>query len=157
MPRILTAQPAAAKPARVHMTGVPNTWTTLIAASDFSVPDPQRTWPEALRDPLEDTRRIQPGQVLFLAPLMIFNSDPNTSQTIEIRTLLEDGITIIDQAAITIPKRETYTHPIPGQRLLKLDPNAPTGDALQVRASAPDLLHITGAAAEGAIEEHQPA
>ena len=157
MARILTAQAAAATPVRVHMRNVPDVWTTLITASDFSVPDPQRTWPDPLRDPLDDTRRIQPGQVLFLAPLMIFNSDPNDSHRIELRTVLEDGITIIDQAAITIPRRETYTHPIPGQRLLKLDPDAATGDALQVRASAPEVLHITGAAAEGAIEEHQPA
>lgn len=157
MPRILTAQPAAAKPVRVHMRSVPDVWTTLIAAPDFSVPDPQRTWPEPLRDPLESTRRIQPGQVLFLAPLMIFNSDPNDSHMIELRTVLEDGITIIEQASVTIPRRETYTHPIPGQRLLKLDPATQTGDALQVRASAPDRLQITGAAAQGALEEHQPA
>lgn len=157
MSRILTAQPAVARPVRIHLRAVPGSWTTLIAAPDFSVPDPQQAWPAAFRDPEDANRRIQPGQVLFLAPLMIFNSDPNTSQTIEIRTILEEDGTVIDQAAITIPRRETYTHPIPGQRLLKLDPTTATGDALQVRASAPDLLHITGAAARGAIEEDLPA
>jgi hypothetical protein len=156
MTRIFTAQPAVARPIRIRMVDVPDLWTTLVAAPDFSVPDPQQAWPTAFRDPNDPNRRIQPGQVLFLAPLMIFNTDPNASHRIEIRTVFEDGITVIEQAAVTIPKRETYTHPIPGQRLLKLDPASETGDALQVRASAPDLLQITGAAAQGAIEEHQP-
>ena len=157
MPRILTAQPAVARPVRIFMRNVPTVWTSLAEAPDFSVPDPQQAWPAALRDPADATRRIQPGQILFLAPLMIFNSDPNLSHTIELCTLLEDGTTIIAQAAVTIPRRETYTHPIPGQRLLKLNPASATGDALQVRASAADMLQITGAAAQGAIEEHQPA
>jgi hypothetical protein len=155
MARVITAQPAVSKPVRIHMELVPDTWTTLISADDFSVPDPQRNWPDDLRDPLDVNRRIQPGQVLFVAPLMVFNTDPNASHTIMLRTLLEDE-TVIPQARVTIPKGETYTHPIPGQRLLKLGVASATGDALQVMASTADMLTITGAASQGSIEEHQP-
>ncbi|WBH17043.1 hypothetical protein [Sphingomonas radiodurans] len=155
MARIITRESAAAKPLRIALAGVPVDWTTILEANDFSVPDTSVRWPGvANRDPANADRRIQPGFALIEAPLMFHNTDV-VERRIDIRILTEDAAEVV-QARITIPAGDTYMHPAPGQRLLKLTLASASGDRLQVRAEVAGVIHLTAAASEGAAEQHQP-
>jgi len=138
------------------VAGVPTAWTTILEANDFSAPDPNNDWPE--RDPANADRRIQPGYALILAPLMLHNTS-GADCWVEIRTLVEGAVAPageVSQLRVTIPARDTYLHPAPGQQLLKLTLASANGDRLQIRAQTAGVIHLTSAAAEGSAEQHQP-
>jgi hypothetical protein len=146
-------QAGAAVPVRILVESLGTDWLTVLEASDFSVPDPQRRFPGA-RDPADDERRIQPGFALIEAPLMFFNGG-TSAVTLEVSILREDG-TRVQQAMIGIISQETYLHPAPGQRMLKRDPATAHGDRMQVKASAANAVQLTSTASEGAAEQHDP-
>lgn len=146
-------QAGAAVPVRMMLDRVDTDWQTILEAPDFSVPDPQRRFPDA-RDPDDAERRIQPGFALIEAPLMFHNKSPETV-TLEVRILTETGAEV-GQAVVSIIQRDTFMHPAPGQRLLKTDPNSTAGDQLQVRASEADAIQVTSIASEGSAEQHEP-
>jgi len=146
-------QAGAAVPKPILVDAIGTAWDTILEAPDFSVPDPQRRFATA-RDPADTERRIQPGFALVEAPIMFHNSSPSTV-TVEIGILREDGVRVI-QAAVAITAQETYLHPSPGQRLLKLDTASAEGDRLQVRASEAGVVSVTSTGSEGAAEQHEP-
>lgn len=146
-------QAGAAVPKPIFIEAIGTAWQTILEAPDFSVPDTQVRWPND-RDPDDNERRIQPGFALVEAPVMFHNSSLNTV-TVEISILREDGTRVL-QAAIQITTQETYLHPAPGQRLLKLDKDVAQGDRLQVKASAGGVVSVTSAGSEGAAEQHEP-
>jgi hypothetical protein len=79
---------------------------------------------------------------------------------VEVRTLLEGAVAPageVSQLRVTIPARDTYLHPAPGQQLLKLTLASANGDRLQIRAQTAGVIHLTSAASEGGAEQHQPA
>ena len=152
MARITTRLAATSRPVRMAVSGLPTEWTTVLEANDFSVPDPNEDWPE--RDPLDTDRRIQPGYALVLAPMMFHNTSA-VQCWVEVRTLTEAGAEV-SQVQVVVPPLDTYSHPAPGQQLLKLTLASANGDRLQVRAQTADVIHLTSAAAEGSAEQHQP-
>jgi len=155
MPRIITREAAAGRPIRLAIAGLATAWTTILEANDFSVPDESLRWPGAgNRDPLNALRRIQPGFALIESPLMFHNTSA-ANCWVEIQTLTEAGVAVL-QARVTIPPGDTYTHPAPGQRLLKLTLASANGDRMQVRAQTANVIHLTAAASEGSAEQHQP-
>lgn len=146
-------QAGAAVPVRIMMDSLTTQWQTVLSPPDFSVPDPQLRFPDS-RDPLDNQRRIQPGFALVESPLMFHNSSLNPV-VIEISILREDGTRIM-QARINVTGEETYLHPAPGQRMLKMDHTTEDGDLLQVKASVANVVSLTGTASEGAAEQHEP-
>jgi hypothetical protein len=155
MARIITREAAAAKPLRIAIAGLATAWTTILEANDFSIPDTSVRWPGVEnRDPGDANRRIQPGFALVEAPLMFHNTD-TVARWVEIRILTEAAAEVL-QARVTIPAGDTYMHPAPGQRLLKLTLASANGDRLQVRAQTASVIHLTAAASEGGAEQHQP-
>lgn len=146
-------QAGAAVPISIVTGPIGDVWETVLEAPDFSVPDPQVRWADD-RDPEDDERRIQPGFALIEAPMMFYNPGPQ-DVTIEIAILREDAVRI-QQASIEIAANETYLHPAPGQRLLKMDPTSTNGDRFQVRCSVGGQVRLTSTASEGAAEQHEP-
>ena len=154
MPRIYTIQPSVAKPFRITFGPLPTTWTTLVEAVDFSVPDPQQDWSE--RDPLDPDRRIQPGESLIETPIYIHNTEPNTAVEIQFRLFLEDE-TVVPLINKLIPPNETWDLLVQGLRMLKQDPDAAFGDRLQARSILSETnLYVTACGVEGSAEQHQP-
>jgi hypothetical protein len=153
MPRIKTQQPAVARPVGIYYAGLPAVFTELISPPDYSVPDPNENWPDT-RDPNDDKRRIVPGMVMLEAPLLFFNQH-DAAVNLELRILLEDSRSVM-QLTVPIPALDTYQHPCPGQRLLKMQIATGKGDVLQARASVPNVVHVTGAGSIGSAEQDQP-
>jgi len=154
MPRIITRQPAVARPVGIYVAGLGTTFNEVIEVPDYSVPDPNRNWPNS-RDPNDDDRRIVPGMVMLEAPLLCHNT--STSPVIlEIRIFPEDQNNGVMQARIEIPGQDTYQHPVPGQRLVKRQITSINGDSLQLKASVGGVVHVTGAASVGSAEQDQP-
>lgn len=156
MTRIRTNQAATNQPTPITVAGVPTDWTTVLEAPDFSLPDPNERFPDD-RDPAEtatDKRRIASGQALLETPLMFHNRD-TTSRWVEIRTIREDGTTVV-QAKVTIPPGDTYLHPSPGQTLVKQDLTSSNGDQLQVRAQSASVVDLIAGASVGMSEKHLP-
>lgn len=153
MARVIISQSAVSKPVRIAVAGLAVDWLTILEANDFSLPDPQGIFPDDV-DPADADRRIEPGVALIESPLMFHNvSDANC--WVELQVLTEGGDSVV-QCKITIPPGDTYTHPAPGQRLLKLLKASANGDRMQVRAQTVNVIHLTAAASEGGSEQHQP-
>jgi hypothetical protein len=146
-------QAGAAVPRPIFVEAIGTAWQTILEAPDFSVPDPQRRFATD-RDPADAERRIQPGFALIEAPIMFHNGSLN-AVSVEISILREDDVRVL-QAVIRITAGETYLHPSPGQRLLKLDTNSAEGDRLQVKASEAGVVSVTSTGSEGAAEQHEP-
>jgi len=151
--RYTVRQAGAAVPKSIAIESIGTAWVTILEAPDFSVPDPQLRWPTD-RDPADNERRIQPGFALVESPIMFHNGSLNTV-TVEISILTEADVRIV-QAIIQVTPQETYLHPAPGQRLLKLDKATANGDRIQVKASAIDSVTVTSTGSEGAAEQHEP-
>ena len=153
MSRHVVRQAGAAVPIRILVPAIGTDWQTILTPPDFSIPDPQFRFPSG-RDPNDSQRRIQPGFALVEAPLMLHNTSLEPV-TVEVRILSENNEDI-QQARIDLIARDTFLHPAPGQRLLKMTPSSEFGDRLQVRASINGVVQITAIASEGAAEEHEP-
>ena len=151
--RYTVRQAGAAVPKSIAIESIGTVWETILEAPDFSVPDPQLRWPTD-RDPADNERRVQPGFALVEAPIMFYNNSLDTV-TVEISILQEDDTRVV-QAVIQITTMETYLHPSPGQRLLKLNKDSSNGDRLQVKASTAGVVSITSTGSEGAAEQHEP-
>lgn len=145
MTRIYTRTPSTGYPESLYLVNVPDTATTLIGgigganAPDYSVPDPSNQY--EVRDPLDPTRAILPGQVFFLTPLSATNKS-GAEESIEVTLLLEDGTTTINVGTAIVPAGDTAYIPINGRSLLKRDANATNGDQLQVTASTANVFDV---------------
>ena len=148
MTRIYCRTPSTGYPENLVLVDVPTTATTILGgvsgadAPDYSVPDPSNQY--EVRDPLDPTRAILPGQIFFLTPLSIVNKSGN-QQSLTVFLLQEDGTTVNFGTAV-VPAGDTAYIPLNGRSLLKRDPMAVYGDRLQVQASAPNVFDVWTAA-----------
>lgn len=144
MTRIYCRTPSTGYAEKIILADVPATFTTipLANAPDYSVPDPSNQY--EVRDPLDPTRAILPGQIFFLTPLSVTNKS-GSEEYLDCQLLTEDG-TIINFGRAVVPAGDTAYLPLNGRSLLKRDPDATDGDQLQVSASNPSVFDVWAAA-----------
>jgi hypothetical protein len=144
MTRIYCRTPSTGYPENLVLVDVPDTVTTipLADAPDYSVPDPSNQY--EVRDPLDPTRAILPGQIFFLTPLSVVNKSAG-QESLTVFLLQEDG-TLVNFGTAIVPAGDTAYIPMNGRSLLKRDPLAANGDRLQVEASAPSVFDVWTAA-----------
>lgn len=144
MTRIYCRTPSTGYPENLVLVNVPETLTTipLADAPDYSVPDPSNQY--EVRDPLDPTRAILPGQIFFLTPLSVVNKSAG-QETLTVILLQEDG-TSVNFGTATVPAGDTAYIPLNGRSLLKRDPIVNYGDRLQVYASAANVFDVWTAA-----------
>lgn len=150
MARITCRTPSTGKPIRITLNDVGINFVTIAEAPDFSVPDTSNKYP--VRDPLDTTRAIRPGEIFFLTPLSVKNKDTVT-RWIEVRLLQEDGV-VIDIAKVFIPKEDTAFIPLQGRSIFKRNANIANGDRIQIRAEAVDIFDVWASAEERPSNEH---
>lgn len=150
MARITCRTPSTGKPIRVALNDIPNTFTSVSEAPDFSVPDTSNKFPN--RDPLDITRAIRPGEHFFLTPLSAKNKD-TVERWVEIQLLEEDG-TVIEFGRVSVPPGDTAFIPLQGRSLFKRDPLAANGDSLQIRAEVGSVFDVWAALEEKLSSEH---
>jgi len=116
-------------------TLVTNEWITIAQARDFSVPDARQVYAD--RDPTDSTRGIRPGEIFFITPVFVANTDDLTavavSRKIEIRILLEDGRSILCPGKMLVPPGDTAMVPVQGRSLLKRSSTSSVGDRLEIK------------------------
>lgn len=148
MTRIYCRTPSTGYPENLVLVDVPVTATTLTGglsgsdAPDYSVPDPSNQY--EVRDPLDPTRAILPGQIFFLTPLSITNK-AGTQETLTVLLLQEDG-TQVNFGTAVVPAGDTAYIPLNGRSLLKRDANSSNGDRLQVLSSNATAFDVWTAA-----------
>jgi hypothetical protein len=145
MARIYCRTPSTGYAENFYLVNVPDTPTTLEGgltgadAPDYSVPDPSNQY--EVRDPLDPTRAILPGQIFFLTPLSATNKT-GSEESITVTMLLDDGVTTINVGTAVVPAGDTAYIPLNGRSLLKRDANAANGDRLQVVASTANVFDV---------------
>jgi hypothetical protein len=150
MARITCRTPSTGKPTRVSLVNVGTSLTTIIETSDFSVPDASNKF--SIRDPLDESRAVRPGEIFFLTPLSATNKD-TVARWIEVSLLTEDGISILF-AKMKVPAGDTAFIPLQGRSLFKRDANSANGDRIQVRAEVADMFDVWSSAEEKLSNEH---
>lgn len=150
MARITCRTPSTGKPVRVILANVGTSFTTIVEAPDFSLPDSSNKF--ETRDPVDISRAIRPGEIFFLTPLSARNKDTST-RWIEVQLLTEDGITI-SFGKVEVPAGDTAYIPLQGRSLFKRDPNAANGDRIQIRAELADVFDVWSSAEEKLSNEH---
>lgn len=150
MPRIVCRTPSTGKPLRIVFTDVGTSFVTIAEAPDFSVPDTSDRFP--VRDPLDNSRAIRPGEIFFLTPLAVKNKLA-TDETIEVQLLTEDNDTIL-LGKLEIPAGDTGFIPLQGRSLLNRIAAGANGDRIQVKASAANAFDVWSAAEERLSSEH---
>ena len=156
MARIKTDQPSSGKPLQLLIPSagfVPNSWTTLAEAPDFSIPGTGDTG--VTLDPSDTGRELRPGEVFLEAPLTCINTDTVT-RWVELQILTQTGHSCPVTPQISIPAKESVYLPIQGLRLLKTIFTATNGDRLQIRASTGSSIKVVGSAVELEALTHAP-
>ena len=150
MTRIYCRTPSTGYSESLYLENVPVTPTTLEGgisgadAPDYSVPDPSNQY--EVRDPLDPTRAILPGQIFFLTPLSATNKT-GSDESITVLLLLEDGVTTINVGTAVVPAGDTAYIPLNGRSLLKRTGNATdNGDRLQVFSTGANVFDVWAAA-----------
>jgi len=151
MARITCQTPSGGRPLTLTQVNVPDTWTAIADAPDFSVPDPSERF--LVRDPLDASRAIRPGEIFLLTPLAVHNKTA-TARWIEVRLTLEDGTHILSPGRVTVPAGDTAFIPVQGRSLTKRTASGTHGDRLQVRAEAASVFDLWGAGEERLSAEH---
>jgi hypothetical protein len=151
MPRITCKTPASGKPLNITLVNVPTTFTTLVDAPDFSIPDPGLKF--AARDPADGGRAILPGEISLLSPLAVYNKTA-TARWVEVQLVTEAGVTVLSPGRVTVPPLDTVYSPVQGRSLMKRVLGGTNGDRLQIRAEAAAALDVWGSAEERLSAEH---
>ncbi len=144
MTRIYCRTPSTGFPENLILADVPDLFTTIPGANapDYSIPDPSNQY--EVRDPLDPTRAILPGQIFFLTPLSAVNKTAS-SAWIECQLLTQAGDVIAFGRTI-VPAYDTAYIPMQGRSLLKRDPTISDGDQLQVCASGGGIFDVWASA-----------
>jgi len=150
MARITCRTPSTGKPLQISLNDVPTTNTTIAEAPDFSVPDAAGNF--SVRDPVDTTRTIKPGEVFFLTPMAAKNKSGSTAWLETF--LVTETNTTVELGRIRVPAGDTAFIPLQGRSLLKRDANTANGDILQVRAQTANTFDIWVAAEEKLSSEH---
>jgi hypothetical protein len=145
MTRIYCRTPSTGYAETLYLVDVGTSMVTLDGglsgadAPDYSVPDPSNQY--EVRDPLDPTRAILPGQIFFLTPLSVTNKTA-TEESLSVQILLEGGNTTISLGTAVVPAFDTAYIPLNGRSLLKYDANTGSGDQLQVSASTGNVFDV---------------
>ena len=150
MTRIITRTPSTGKPIRISKESVPSTHLTIAEAPDCSVPDASNKY--TIRDPLDLSRAIRPGEIFFLTPLAARNKD-SVTRWIETRLLTENGETI-EFGRIEVPAFDTAFIPTQGRSLFKRSSTNAPGDRFQVRGEIDSVFDVWAAGEEKLSSEH---
>jgi len=150
MARIKCRTPSTGKPLTISVSNVSTSYVTIAEAPDFSVPDAAGNF--TVRDPLDASRTIKPGEVFFLTPLSARNKTANTAW-IETRLRTEANVNI-ELGRVSVPAGDTVFVPLQGRSLLKRDANTANGDIIQVRAETSNTFDIWISAEEKLSSEH---
>jgi hypothetical protein len=150
MARIKCRTPSTGKPLSISVSNVSTNLINIVEAPDFSVPDAAQNFP--IRDPLDTTRTIKPGEVFFLTPMSARNKSANTAW-IETTLYTETNVSI-QISKIDVPAGDTILIPLQGRSLLKRDANTANGDIIQVRAETSNTFDIWVSAEEKLSSEH---
>lgn len=150
MARITCRTPSTGKGLNIIEGNVPTSFTSIVDAPDFSVPDASDKFPE--RDPTDANRAIRPGEIFFLTPLAAKNKDTET-RWIEARLVTEESV-VIELAKVEIPAGDTAFIPVQGRSLFKRNANSSIGDSLEVRAESIDIIDVWVSAEEKLSAEH---
>ena len=150
MARIKCKTPSTGRSINITLFNVPNTYTTIAEAPDFSVPDPSETFPN--RDPSDDTRAIKPGEIFFVTPIAAKNKGA-TTLWIEVRLVTESN-TVVDFGRARVPGNDTVFIPVQGRSLFKRNPSSANGDVLQIRAQNNAVFDVWAGGEEKLSSEH---
>lgn len=150
MSRITCRTPSTGKPLRIALSNVGTSLTTISEAPDFSVPDASNSY--TVRDPLDNTRAIRPGEVFFLTPLAAKNKSSNLVWVTT--SLYTENNVRVELANVAVPANDTAFIPLQGRSLFKRDANSSNGDIIQVQASISNVVDIWAAAEEKLSSEH---
>jgi hypothetical protein len=150
MARIKCRTPSTGKPLSIRLDNVSTTYVTIAEAPDFSVPDAAGNFP--VRDPVDSTRTIKPGEVFFLTPMSARNKSANTAW-IEVELYTESNVSV-NFGRTRVPAGDTTFIPLQGRSLLKRDANTANGDIIQVRSQTANTFDIWVAAEEKLSSEH---
>jgi len=150
MARIVCRTPSTGKGIRISESDVSNTFVTIAEAPDFSVPDASTKYP--VRDPVNPSRAIRPGEVFFLTPLAARNKD-TVDRWIEVVLVTEDN-DMIEIGKVEVPAGDTAFIPLQGRSLFKRTANNDIGDTIQVRAETASVFDVWAAAEERLSSEH---
>ena len=150
MSRITCRTPSTGKAIRASSSNVTTTFTSIITAPDFSVPDASTKFP--VRDPAAADRAIRPGEIFFLSPLSAYNKD-TVDRWIEVQLYTEANVAIV-VGRVEVPAGDTVFIPVQGRSLFKRDANTAVGDALQVKAQANNIFDVWVAGEEKLSSEH---
>lgn len=149
--RITCKTPSTGRPINFTAAGLGQEWQTIAEAPDFSVPDTSNVFPD--RDPTDEGRAIRPGEIFFLTPLYVRNTSEDACW-VEARLLLEDDTAIACPGRIDILPGDTAVVAVQGRSLVKRDAAGLSGDRLQLRAQAADVLDAWGSGEEKPSAEH---
>lgn len=150
MARITCRTPSTARPVQIAQDNVTTAWQTVAEAPDFSVPDSQNVYP--VRDPLDASRGIRPGEVFLITPVKARNKTSG-ALWIEAQILRENTATVwLDR--IEVPAGDTVQIVTQGLSLLKRNAGAANGDRLQLRAQTANSFDVFGAGQERPSAEH---
>jgi hypothetical protein len=150
MSRITCRTPSTGKPLTIALSNVGTSLTTVSEAPDFSVPDASNSY--TVRDPLDNTRAIRPGEVFFLTPLAAKNKSSNLVWVTT--SLYTENNVRIELANVAVPANDTAFIPLQGRSLFKRNANTSNGDIIQVQASISNAIDIWAAAEEKLSSEH---
>jgi hypothetical protein len=150
MSRIICRVPSSARPVAIRLFSVPTGWTTIAEARDFSVPDSGNQFP--VRDPLDNTRAIRPGELFLLTPLIARNKTA-VAAWVEVSILAENGTRFTLQR-VFVPPNDAAVLAVQGLSLLKGLAVTVFGDRLQARAESSGRIDLAGAAEERPSSEH---
>lgn len=150
MARITCRTPSTGKPIRIALKDVPTTFTKIVDAPDYSVPDPSQRF--EVRDPLDAARGIRPGEIFFLTPMSAINKSA-TDQWIEVKLITEDSDEILF-SKLEVPAGDTAFIPLQGRSLFKRNPDSAIGDSIEIRAQSSNTFDIWLAGEEKPSPEH---
>lgn len=150
MARITCRTPSTGRPIHVVSNNITTTFQEIAEAPDFSVPDTSNRFP--IRDPLDNTRAVRPGEIFFLTPLAIKNKDTQT-RWVEVRLVTEDNVTI-EVAKVYIPKEDTAFIPLQGRSIFKRLPNAVNGDRVLIRGEVDGVFDAWATGEQKLSNEH---
>lgn len=153
MARIKCRTPSTGKPINYILQDVTQSFSLLVEAPDFSIPDPSGNVAEQFTvDPLDDTRAIRPGEIFFLTPVAVRNKDTET-HWVEVQVLTESGEQI-NIARIDVPGNDTAFIPLQGRSIFKRDPDGSIGDQIRVRADTENVFDVWLSGEEKLSSEH---
>lgn len=150
MARITCRTPSTGKPILAALANVPVTYTDIIEAPDFSVPDTSNKF--TVRDPADATRAIRSGEVFCLTPLAAYNKD-SVVRWLEVQLLTEDGVTVTF-GRVEVPAGDTAYIPLQGRSIFKRNSAGTDGDRIRIRAEAVNSFDVWVSVEEKLANEH---